>query len=101
MDPPTDENRPGAAVTNAGSESPKLIISPLGHVSVTGYPGDKYCKQSGVPQIAEVVKILENAGVPCCMVAEPPLIYYGTGRTMIVRELSSFFITALMTCRTG
>lgn len=104
MDPPMGEARPVVVVTTAERlpATPGAVKSPNSHVSVIGYPGDKPCGESnGVRQIAEVVKILEDAGVPCCMVAEPPLIYYGTGRTMIVRELSSFFVNALMTCRTG
>ncbi|WEW60090.1 hypothetical protein PRK78_005574 [Emydomyces testavorans] len=51
--------------------------------SVLGYPGDKPAYNSGVREMAGiVVKLLEDAGVSCCMVAEPALIYYGTGRVM-------------------
>lgn len=62
---------------------PDVFISPLGDVSVQGYPNDRTPQHNGVSEILGVVQILEGAGIPCCMVAEPALIYYGTGRVMV------------------
>ncbi|EEP78149.1 predicted protein [Uncinocarpus reesii 1704] len=49
---------------------------------ITGYPGDISVSNNGIKEAAEVIRVLEDAQVPCCMVAEPALIYYGTGRVM-------------------
>jgi len=62
---------------------PDVFISPLGDVSVDGYRTDSTPQENGVNEIRDVVQILESAGIPCCMVAEPALIYYGTGRIMM------------------
>ncbi|EEP79008.1 predicted protein [Uncinocarpus reesii 1704] len=52
--------------------------------SVLGYAEDKPVHGNGVKEMAPIVELLENAGVSCCMVAEPALIYYGAGRVMTV-----------------
>ncbi|KAI9761252.1 MAG: hypothetical protein M4579_001172 [Chaenotheca gracillima] len=59
---------------------PDVWVSPLSDESVRGYETDKQPTNGGVQNIYKVVKILEDAGVSCCMVGEPALIYYGTGR---------------------
>jgi hypothetical protein len=60
------------------------FVSPLSDESVQGYPSDRLPRKEGVEEILGVVKMLENAGASCCMVAEPALIYYGTGRVKTV-----------------
>jgi len=60
------------------------FVSPFSDESVQGYPSDRYPREEGVEEMVGVVKMLENAGVACCMVAEPALIYYGTGRIKTV-----------------
>ncbi|OAL44274.1 hypothetical protein IQ07DRAFT_522236 [Pyrenochaeta sp. DS3sAY3a] len=62
---------------------PNVIISPLSDESVQGYLNDNTPPSNGVREIRDVVQILEGASIPCCMVAEPALIYYGTGRVMV------------------
>ncbi|KAF1961479.1 hypothetical protein CC80DRAFT_437292 [Byssothecium circinans] len=62
---------------------PDVFISPLSDESVQGYPNDRIPQHNGASEIRDVVRIPEGAGVPCCMVAEPALIYYGTGRVMV------------------
>ncbi|KAH9874916.1 hypothetical protein J1614_004404 [Plenodomus biglobosus] len=62
---------------------PNVVISPLGDESVQGYPGDVQPRLYGIREIRVVVEILEGAGIPCCMVSEPALIYYGTKRLMM------------------
>ncbi|KAI9844972.1 MAG: hypothetical protein M1837_005116 [Sclerophora amabilis] len=59
---------------------PDAWVSPFGDESVQGYKTDKQPIMDGIQDIKTVVKILEDAGVSCCMVAEPALIYYGTNR---------------------
>jgi hypothetical protein len=73
---------------------PDAFISTLGDVSVQGYPNDRTPQNSGVGEILGVVQILEGAGIPCCMVAEPALIYYGTGRVMVVSTTVFYWIPA-------
>jgi hypothetical protein len=63
---------------------PDVFISPLGDESVNGYPTDRTPHQDGINEIRDVVQVLEGASIPCCMVAESALIYYGTGRIMLV-----------------
>lgn len=69
---------------NPPPKDPNAYISPLGDLSVQGYPTDEHPFNNGIKNMVEVVKILEDASVPCCMIAEPALIYYGTGRVMTV-----------------
>jgi hypothetical protein len=59
-------------------------VPPLSNESVQGYPSDRYPHLDGVEEMVGVVKMLEAAGVPCCLVAEAALIYYGTGRMKFV-----------------
>jgi hypothetical protein len=63
---------------------PNAIVSPFGDESVQGYPSDEAPKRNGVEEIKEVVDILSAAKIPCCVVAENALIYYGTTRIMHV-----------------
>jgi hypothetical protein len=67
------------------STGTNVFISPFGDVLVQGYPGDRTPVSNGVCEIHSVVKTLEDADIPYCMVAEPALLYYGTGRVMVVR----------------
>jgi hypothetical protein len=60
--------------------NPSGFISPLNDESVQGYATDQQPVSDGVEEMVQVVKILEDAAVPCCMVAEAALIYYGAGR---------------------
>ena len=71
---------------------PNVIISPLSDESVQGYLNDNTPCANGVREICDVVQILEGAGIPCCMVAEPALIYYGTGRVMVASTTFYFRI---------
>ena len=68
-------------------QDPNVVISPLGDDSVQGYPGDKVPKWNGIQEVKAAVRILEEFKIPCCFVAEPALIYYGTGRIMTVCTL--------------
>jgi hypothetical protein len=61
-----------------------VFVPPLSDESVRGYGPDRQPVQVGVKDMLKVVKILEEAAVPCCMVAEVALIYYGTGRVKTV-----------------
>lgn len=92
-----DDNKPVHVITSEDiarvlAEPPAtgrhVVISPIGHESVQGYPGDVKPRSHGVREIRGVVEILEGAGIPCCMVSEPALIYYGTGRLMMARIAS-------------
>ena len=68
---------------NIYSTGSKIYVSPLRDESVQGCPTDRQPLQGGTrdfSDILKVVKMLEGAEIPCCMVAEPALIYYGTGR---------------------
>lgn len=62
---------------------PDVFISQLDNVLVQGYPNDLTPPNNGASEILRVVHILEAASILCCMVAEPTLIYYGTGRIMV------------------
>ena len=64
---------------------PSANVSPMTAVSVRGYPTDKTPLQHGLDEIVTVTCVLRDVGIPCCMVAEPALLYYGTTRTMSVR----------------
>jgi hypothetical protein len=59
---------------------PDVVVCPISDESVQGYATDQEPVQGGVKDILKVVRMLEDAGVPCRMVAEPALIYYGTER---------------------
>jgi hypothetical protein len=61
--------------------------SPINDESIWGYPSDTCPKRNGVQEIKEVVHILQAASIPCCLVGEAALIYYGTGRILHVRSL--------------
>jgi hypothetical protein len=54
-----------------------------------GNPGDKCPKNEGVYEIATAVKMLECAEVPCCLVAEPALLFYGAKRVMFASSRSN------------
>ena len=64
-------------------------VSPMMAVSVRGYPTDKTPLRQGLDEIMTVIRVLEDVGIPCCMVAEPALLYYGTTRMMSVCTLQS------------
>ncbi|KAL9618325.1 MAG: hypothetical protein Q9160_006975 [Pyrenula sp. 1 TL-2023] len=49
---------------------------------VEGNATDRLALNNGVAEIRSVVDLLEQAGILCCMVGEPALIYYGTRRVM-------------------
>jgi hypothetical protein len=49
-----------------------------------GNPGDKCPANNGVFEVATALKMLEAAEVPCCVVAEPALLFYGAKRVMFV-----------------
>ena len=72
-----------------GPTGPEVFVSPISDESVQGYAADRQPAQGGVKDILKVVKMLEDAGLPCCMVAEPALIYYGTGRVKSVCQRDS------------
>lgn len=82
---------------------PNVIISPLSDEPVQGYLNDNTPLANGVQEIRDVVQILEGASIPCCMVAEPALIYYGTGRVMVVSTNHDFrwLETDICTHRSG
>jgi hypothetical protein len=63
---------------------PDGFISPFSDESVQGYVTDRQPRQAGVEEMVRVVKMLEDVGVSCCLVAEAALIYYGTGRVKSV-----------------
>ncbi|KAK2738395.1 hypothetical protein FQN57_007072 [Myotisia sp. PD_48] len=57
-----------------------LSPSALSDESVTGYATDHEPKYDGAHEIKEVVDILRATDIPCCLVGESALIYYGAGR---------------------
>lgn len=90
------ETRPVVVITNedmvafrkeeaAKPVDTNAMVSPFGDESVQGYPMDESPKQNGIKEIKEVVDVLSEASIRCCMVAENALIYYGATRIMHVR----------------
>ena len=63
---------------------PNVYVSALDDESVQSYFTDRQPLQGGVNDILKIVTMLEGAGIPCCLVAELALIYYGTGRIKTV-----------------
>ncbi len=55
--------------------------SPINDECVAGFPDDLSPVHEDVVRI---VAILEDAGIPCCFIAEYALIYYGAGRVQNV-----------------
>jgi hypothetical protein len=53
-------------------------------VVIGGNIDDVEPEKEGVHEIASIIKMLETAGVLCCIVFEPALIYYGARRIMFV-----------------
>jgi hypothetical protein len=66
------------------------------HETVVGYPGDKGAENDGVKEILEVVSLLEEAGIPCCITDVVALQYYGASR---VRSSVSAIFTSLQNLR--
>ncbi|KAL9089054.1 MAG: hypothetical protein Q9165_005867 [Trypethelium subeluteriae] len=64
---------------NFNSDKPLIFIG--------GLPGDAQasCDGKGTLEAIEVIKELESAGIPCCLVGISALIYYGAGRVRVVR----------------
>ncbi|WEW54695.1 hypothetical protein PRK78_000117 [Emydomyces testavorans] len=90
---PTQPTQPVVIITDEDmtafrKEKPTLpkdssaYVSPFSDESTQGYPTDKYPKCNGVREIKEVVDILHTAKIPCSLVGESALIYYGAGRIM-------------------
>ena len=57
--------------------------------TINGFFDDKDPTQYGVPAILEVTKTLESSGVPCCLVGNCALIYYGARRIRYVSTTDS------------
>ncbi len=53
------------------------LHSPINDEDVAGFPDDLSPVHEDV---VKIVTILEDAGIPCCFIAEYALIYYGAGR---------------------
>lgn len=70
------------------AKDPNVLASVLSDKSVQGYSTDKYPECNGAGEIKEIVGIFRDAGIPCCLVAEAALIYYGARRVMHVSSLS-------------
>lgn len=62
----------------------KRRASPLGDESVRGFTNDLKPKYHGAKEIVSVVQTIESLDVPCCVVGEGALIYYGARRVMFV-----------------
>jgi hypothetical protein len=62
----------------------------ISQISVQGYPGDERPAKNGINEIASIVRVLNTGKIPCCLVNEPALIYYGAGRVMSVQYTPSF-----------
>jgi len=60
--------------------------SPAFDESVIGYSNDVVPDESGVEEMLAIVRLLESDNIPCCMVGESALIYFGTGRMRNVRR---------------
>jgi hypothetical protein len=58
---------------------PSSFTSSLDGKSVQGYATDQQPVSDGVDEMLQVDKILEDAAVSCCMVAEAALIYHSAG----------------------
>ncbi|KAL4903628.1 hypothetical protein BDW74DRAFT_179622 [Aspergillus multicolor] len=52
------------------------LVSPVGF----GLLGDKYPENGGVTDIRQVTRILEDAGIPCCMTGASALNWFGASR---------------------
>lgn len=84
---------------NPPLRDPKTISSILGDYSVYGYPNDETPLCSGIKDILKVVNIVEESNIPCCMVAEPALNYYGADRIIfvsIIRNPSRAFLFLML-----
>lgn len=79
----TEEEVWAALTIPEGDPVPEM--SPAFDESVIGFPEDIQPKKKGVAEILEVVSLLGEAKIPCCVVAEAALIYYGAARTMRVK----------------
>jgi hypothetical protein len=66
------------------------------HETLVGYPGDKVAENDGVNEILEVVSLLEEADIPCCITDVVALQYYGARR---VRSSVSAVFTSLQNLR--
>jgi len=62
------------------------FVSPAFDESVIGYSDDVEPSNSGVEEMLAVVRLLESENIPCCMVGESALIYFGTGRMRNVSQ---------------
>ena len=65
-------------------EGVEVFVSHAYDESVVGYSEDRRPSNRGIKEIAEVVRILEDCGISCCMVEESALAYYGSMRVMDV-----------------
>lgn len=81
----------------------EAFVSPAFDESVIGYSDDIVPDKSGVGEMLAVVRLLENENIPCCMVGESALIYFGTGRMSNVSQdhLLWFFWNLSILCRIG
>jgi hypothetical protein len=85
----------------------KKIDKDVLNMHMFGYQDDPLPDKNGVHEIGTIVKMLADADMPCCMVAEPALLYYGTTRVMKVGSgsgilpgqiLTSYFRTGTFAC---
>jgi hypothetical protein len=70
-------------------QRPRFNQAPRHKIVIGGYADDKLPEKRGVPAIASIIKMLEEAGIPCCAVNECALIYYGAKRIMVVSKPGS------------
>ncbi|KAK2797856.1 hypothetical protein FQN50_009061 [Emmonsiellopsis sp. PD_5] len=79
---PTESSEPQSNDTthSKNCEPPEPVIS-----AVLGLPGDVSPASGGTCEVLAITKILETAGICCCLVGISALKYYGAGR---VRHVS-------------
>lgn len=76
-----------AAKNDRESNITNARVSPATRESVAGLGDDREPKEDGVEEILELTRLLEAERIPCCLVAESALIYYGARRLQNVRLL--------------
>lgn len=96
---PHHTNTPG----NSTHESTHILIMSSRQVNKGPDPelGDKYHAASGKAEVIEVIKLLESAGISCCVVGTTALKYFGAHRATEVNWYTDHFPNLKLTNTTG
>ncbi len=76
-----------ASLPSSTTPDPRAFKSLIDE-SVLGYSTDRASRGNGAKEIAQAVGFLAQARIPCCMVAEAALIYYGAARLRTVSRVN-------------